>query len=117
MPVPYAANDLLAGVLPVTPTTRRTFRTDEAAEVFLRLYQSGGGAGDVTMSLRIADGRGEGIIQGSEGVAGAGFASGAADWRFVLPLDRLAPGEYLLTIEAALDGRTETRHVRFAVVG
>ena len=50
-------------------------------------------------------------------VAGAGFASGPADWRFVLPLDRLAPGEYLLTIEAALDGRTETRHVRFAVVG
>jgi VWFA-related protein len=114
-PVPYAASPLMAGTLPVTPTTRRLFRSDEAPEVFLRIYQSSRPR-PVSVALRIGDAEGEGIIQGTEDVPAAAFdASGAADWRFVLPLDRLKPGEYLLTISVVLDGRTEVRHVRFAV--
>lgn len=118
LPVPYTASERLAAVLPVTPTTRRAFRAGESAEAFVRFYQvSGDRLRDVDVSLRIADTRGEGIIQGTEVLPAAQFTeTGFTDWRFVLPLDRLTPGEYLLTITARVDGATEVRHVRFGVV-
>lgn len=117
IPVPYAASPLLADTLPVTPTTGRVFTRDDAAEVFLRFYQGGPDrARNLPVSVRVADVNGEGIIQGDEVVPAGQFSdSGATDWRFSLPLDRLTPGEYLLTVEATLDDLSEVRHLRFGV--
>ena len=116
MPVPYAASPVVAEALPVTPTTRRLFQSSEAVEVFLRIYQADRPR-PVSVAVRIGDAEGEGIIQGDEVVPAAAFdGSGATDWRFALPLDRLAPGEYLLTVGVSLDGQTVTRYVRFAVM-
>ena len=116
---PYAAIDLLAKALPVTPTTRRMFLRHESAEVLLRFYQGGRNRlRNLPVSLRIADASGEGIIQGTETIPPSQFeeSSRSTEWRFALPLGRLAPGEYLLTVEAELDDRRVTRLVRFAVV-
>jgi hypothetical protein len=42
--------------------------------------------------------------------------SRAADYRFELPMDRIAPGSYVLTLEASLGaGPTVRRDVRFHV--
>lgn len=117
-PEPYVASPLLAQVLSVTPTTRRLFARGEPAEVLVRFYQGGRRAvRGLPVSLRIADASGEGVIQGDEVIPPAQFdAARSTEWRFALPLDRLAAGDYLLTVEAVLDDRTVTRHVRFAVM-
>jgi VWFA-related protein len=119
VPEPYAAIELLAKTLPVTPTTRRMFLRHESAEVMLRFYQGGRNRlRNLPVSLRIADASGEGIIQGAETIPPSQFdeASRSTEWRFALPLGRLVPGEYLLTVEGELDDRRVTRHVRFAVM-
>jgi hypothetical protein len=102
----------------VTPTTRRMFLRSESADVLLRFYQGGRTRlRNLPVSLRIADAEGEGIIQGDEVIPPSQFdAARSTEWRFALPLGRLAPGEYLLTVEAELDDRRVTRHVRFAVM-
>jgi VWFA-related protein len=118
-PQPYAAIELLANTLPVTPTTRRMFLRHESAEVLLRFYQGGRNRlRNLPVSLRIADASGEGIIQGTETIPPSQFdeSSRSTEWRFALPLGRLVPGEYLLTVEAELDDRRVARHVRFAVM-
>ncbi len=117
-PTPYTASPILADTLPVTPTTRRMFLRNEPAEVLVRFYQGGRGRlRNLPVSLRIADANGEAIIQGDEVIAPSQFDAGrSTEWRFVLPLERLAPGDYLLTVEASLDDRQVARHVRFAVM-
>jgi len=117
-PTPYTASPLLAATLPVTPTTRRLFLRDETADVLVRFYQGGRGRlRNLPVSLRIADASGEALIQGDEVIAPGQFDAGrSAEWRFVLPLERLAPGDYLLTVEATLDDRQVARHVRFSVM-
>ena len=118
VPTPYAANPLLAQTLPVTPTTRRLFLRQEMVDVLVRFYQGGRNRlRNLPVSLRIADAAGEGIIQGTETIPPSQFTEArSTDWRFTLPLDRLLPGDYLLTVEAELDDRLVTRHVRFAVM-
>lgn len=117
-PRPYAASELLAKTLSVTPTTRRMFLRTEAADVLVRFYQGGRARlRSLPVSLRIADASGEGVIQGDEVIPAGQFDEGrSAEWRFTLPLGRLSPGEFLLTVEAELDGRRVTRHVRFSVM-
>jgi len=115
---PYEASPLLAQTLPVTPTTRRLFLRHEMVDVLVRFYQGGRNRmRNLPVSLRIADAGGEAIIQGTEIIPPSQFtAARSTDWRFTLPLDRLLPGEYLLAVDAGLDDRTVTRHVRFAVM-
>jgi VWFA-related protein len=117
-PLPYAPSELLAKTLPVTPTTRRMFLRTESADVLVRFYQGGRTRlRNLPVSLRIADANGEGIIQGTETIPPSQFDEArSTEWRFTLPLARLTPGEYLLTVEAELDDRRMTRHVRFAVM-
>jgi hypothetical protein len=94
------------------------FLRTESADVLLRFYQGGRTRlRNLPVSLRIADASGEGIIQGEEIILPSQFDDArSTEWRFALPLGRLAPGDYVLTVEAELDDRRETRHVRFAVM-
>jgi hypothetical protein len=117
-PQPYAANALLAQTVPVTPTTRRIFLRTDSAEVLVRFYQGGRGRlRNLPVTLRIADANGEGIIQGDEVIGPGQFDDArSTEWRFALPLSRLDPGDYLLTVEGLLDDTAVTRHVRFSVM-
>jgi len=58
------------------------------------------------------------IAEGRDVLYGNQFNVGgrAADYRFALPLKRLAPGPYLLTLDVSLDNRTVTRTVQFTVI-
>ena len=116
-PVPHAAVPLLGETLPVTPTSRRVFASTETPEVFMRFYQGGRSRlKNMTVSLSIADATGEGLIQGTETILPSQFSGArSTDWRFSLPVDRLAPGEYLLTVEAVIEDHRQSRQVRFAV--
>jgi len=116
-PRPYAGSPLLAASIPVTPTARRVFARTERPEVFLRFYQGGrGGLKRAEVRIAITAESGDPIISGTEPMEPARFKDGrAADWRFELPLERLAPGEHLLSVEARLGDARVTRQLRFTV--
>jgi len=111
-----APPDALATLVPVLPTSRRQFAATDRVEGFVRLAQGGSAApGDVTLGVRLTDATDTVVIRSTEPVAAARFTGRTADVRFTVPLAQLAPGEYLLTVEAAQDGRTTRRDVRVQV--
>jgi VWFA-related protein len=111
--LPSAPRDVLAGFLPVVPTTVREFEADDEAVAYLRLYQRGRSVAPVTVATRVTDASGV-VVQRSEQVVEAdAFRDGAAEFRAALPLADLGPGAYLLTIEAVAGESKVTREVRF----
>jgi len=113
-----AGSDPLANLLPFTPTTVRTFSGRDRVRALLRVYQGGKrDAAAVTLSARIADRADRNVYERSVTLPPTAFATAArvAESGLTLPLAELAPGPYLLSIEAS-DGMTRTvRHVRFAI--
>lgn len=106
----------LASLLPVVPTTLREFYRDEAVGAFLRVYQGAGRPIEpVTLGVRIVDSHGATIVERSETLGGERFAGArAADYQFDVPLSTLAPGPYLLTVQASARDHVVRRDVRFA---
>jgi VWFA-related protein len=114
-PGPGAVTDLV----PVRPTTRRTFAPSERVLTFVRVYQGisrSAMPGYLTTELRDATDR---IVSRQESrVLPEQFgASRAADLTQELPLSRLRSGEYLLTVHARFGNETARRDVRFSVRG
>jgi VWFA-related protein len=107
----------LAGLLPVTPTTRRVFASTDSVTAFVRLYQG------VSRALipgyvvaEILDDQDTSVYrQETRLVAGAFGASRAVDFSVDVPVDRLAPGSYVLGVEARHGNETARRDVRFTV--
>ena len=112
---PAAPHDALDKLVPVIPSTQRTFARDDEATAFCRVYQGGRGTpAGATLDVRILDERGVQVVQAPETIAGERFnAAREAEYRYDLPLAQLAPGAYLLTIEAKLGERSARRDVRF----
>jgi len=107
----------LAGLASVVPTTRRVFDATDRVSAFVRLHQG------VTRALvpgymvaEILDGRDTSVYrQETRLVAGAFGSSRAVDFSVDLPVDRLAPGEYVLGVEARHGNDSARRDVRFTV--
>jgi VWFA-related protein len=101
-----APPDLLKEDVPILPTAQRDFVGGTRLVAFVRLVQ---GARDslhpVTIASRVTDGAGKVIRSGSETIASSAFGRGrAADYRVGIPTSGLAPGWYLLSLEASLPG-------------
>jgi len=134
---PSAPADLFSDLLPIVPTADRRFERTDRVEAFLRVYQGGGKPpGNVSIAVRIVDGH-DGIdVSDTRPLAASAFATPpaaptgrgsakaddrpelvlrAADLRYPVPLDRLAPGDYLLVFEATQGGATIQRNIRFSV--
>jgi len=105
----------LADLLPVVPTTVREFAPDDEVGAFLQVVQ--GGRRPVTpvrLELRIIDAADTVVHQANDTLEAAMFsAARLAEYQLQLPLDRLAPGNYLLRIEVAAAERTARRDIRF----
>jgi VWFA-related protein len=107
----------LAGLVPITPTTRRVFTSSDRVTAFVRLYQG------VSRALvpgyvvaEILDDQDTSVYrQETRLVAGAFGASRAVDFSVDVPVDRLAPGSYVLGVEARHGNETARRDVRFTV--
>lgn len=106
--------------LPVVPTSNREFRADQDVSVFMRVYQNGSGSTQpVEVKSKLVDDLDAPIAENRDVIYGNQFNVGgarAADYRFALPVKRLAPGPYLLTLDISLDQRTVTRTVQFTVI-
>jgi hypothetical protein len=108
--------DRLDDLTPGTPTGLRTFARTDTATAALRLHQADSPA-DVTLLTRIVDTTGRVVFEETQPVVFRVEDSAArvADYQVALPLARLAPGEYLLAIQASAKDRERRRNVRFSV--
>jgi hypothetical protein len=116
-PVP-GAKEVVAPILPVLPTTRREFADTDRVAAFVRIYQGGKKEPSAaTLALKVIDSRDSVTFERVDSLNASRFAqSRAADYRFELPMDRIPPGSYVLTLEASLGvGPAVRRDVRFNV--
>lgn len=118
-PSPLTAPDgLFAAALEGRPTARRLFSRSDSVTALLRVYQGRDEPlKDVRIDSVVQDAGAKKILDESSTLSAARFrdAHRAADVRLTLPLDRMPPGEYLLTMTAHRDRRTERRDVRVTV--
>jgi VWFA-related protein len=112
-----APPDAFAGLLPIVPTAQRQFGKSDTVTAFVRVYQrlkDAGGLVDVT--ARIIDATDRSVFQAAVSVPAERFSSYlASDYRLQLPIERLATGEYLLTIDARQGERTARTGLRFTI--
>jgi VWFA-related protein len=112
-----APRDAFTNLLPLVPTARRDFARTDRALAFVRVYQKGENAVQpVDVNARIEDAAGRSVLNDAASVSSDRFGvNSSADYQVDLPIDRLQPGEYLLTIEAAQGKYTARRGMRFTV--
>jgi hypothetical protein len=118
-PATPVADKVIADLIPVVPTTVRDFDTGDEVTVFLRVYQGGKGrVVPVRMSAKVTNER-NGVSSNQEAVLEVDEFGDtrAADYRVALPVAHLAPGAYLLEVEAQSGARRMRRSARFAIVG
>jgi len=114
---PSAPVDAFKGLLPIVPTARREFVRTSRASAFVRVYQRLKDAPQpVSVTAQIHDTAGRVLMKDAATLDAAQFTSShAADYRIALPIERLIPGEYLLSIEAAQAQYSAGRALRFSV--
>jgi VWFA-related protein len=100
----------LADVLPIVPTTDREFSPSDQATAFLRVFEGGTTRQAVTMTTRLTDATDTVHLDRTETLPADAFgAERPVDVQVPLPLDRLAAGPYVLSMEAKLPGGRSSR--------
>jgi VWFA-related protein len=112
-----ARKELLAPVLPVVPTSLRSFDADQHVTAFVRVYQGGSDPIRRTrITTRIRNTADEVVFEQTADLGADQFANArAAEYPVDLPIAQLKPGPHLLTIEAAAGKDSARRDVRFGV--
>jgi hypothetical protein len=112
---PLAPADAFSDVLPVVPTAQREFTRASRVAAFVRAYQGGNGAmSDVTMTATLLGVSETPIVHETTTLAASRFGNArSADYMINVPVTDLAPGPYLLTLQATLGDKQVTRHMRF----
>jgi hypothetical protein len=104
----------IAAVVPVVPTVARAFTRDDVVHAFLRIYQSRDPQ-PVTVTTRVIDTANRTVVEQRRDLSVDAFLAHSADVDVPLPLSQLAPGQYLLTIEATRGEARAERSGRFEV--
>ena len=112
-----AGKEALAPLLPVMPTTKRTFAKTDTVSAFLRIYQHAkGDLSSVRLDVKVVDDHDSANFHATETVTADRFdLTRVVDHRFDVPIASFAPGPHLLTIEATAGKTTARRDVRFTV--
>ena len=109
--------DGLADLLPTAPTAERVFAPSDRVKGFVRMYQQTSGRPvAATLTVAVLDATDRVLTEQTTAFdAGRFEPARAADCPFDLPLANLAPGDYLLRLDARASKATATRGVRFTV--
>jgi VWFA-related protein len=111
--------DFLAAMLPVRPTTQRTFARGEPEIAFVRIYQGLARTepiAPIRLRARIFDAFDRSVTDEAFVYAEREFAADrTADFRLMLPLASLPPGEYVLSLEASTANQVAGRALCFSV--
>lgn len=112
------ADKVIAGLVPVAPTTVREFDSSDEVTVFLRVYQGGKSrVVPVRISARVTDQRNNETSNQDAVIEVGDFGEArSADYRVRLAVAQLAPGAYILDVEAHAGARHLKRSARFTVV-
>ena len=114
--VAAAPTDATESLIPVIPTSRRSFEPSEAVLGFTRIYLGiGREPAAVALTIGITDAADHVVTRSTQQVGSDTFVARQADCKFTLPVSTLAPGEYLLTVEIAQGAKTVRRNLRFSV--
>ena len=110
-----APADAFSNLMPVIPTVRREFGRSTSAAAFVRVYQGTHGAVQpASLTARIVDTSDRAVATDVVSLTAESFkVNRSADYRIALPTDRLAAGEYLLTIDATKGRHKAGRVLRF----
>jgi hypothetical protein len=112
-----AGKEALAPLLPVMPTTKRTFAKTDKVSGFFRIYQHAKGElSSVRLDIKVVDDHDNANFHATDTVTADRFdVTRVVDHPFDVPIASFAPGPHLLTIEATA-GKTQVRRdVRFIV--
>jgi hypothetical protein len=116
---PIGRADALAKLIPVTPTAERTFAASDQVTAFVRVYQGiARPLSDLRTTWTVLDAHGTEVAMGEKWLPASVFSGmypAAVDVTFPLPLANRAPGDYLMTIQAAADQGAAVAQVRFRV--
>jgi len=113
-PSPTAAPpDALSELMPLVPTSQREFARTAHVRGFVQIYAGARPPSlPIALTVRIADEQNRVVYRVSEPFGAERFDSTRlARHLFDVPIGRLDPGRYLLTVEAGLAGRTVRRDV------
>jgi hypothetical protein len=113
-PAPAVVDNPIAAVVPVVPTVARAFTRDDAVHAFLRIYQSRDPQ-PVTVTTRVIDTANRTVVEQRRDLSVDAFLAHSADVDVPLPLNQLAPGQYLLTIEVTRGEVHVERTARFEI--
>jgi VWFA-related protein len=110
--------DAAAPLIPIVPTTQRTFRRGDRVWSFMQVYQGTERKDElqaVAVRTTVVDERDRPVYDRSLTLRPDEFVKRRADVRIILPLANLPPGRYVFRIDATLGQRIASRGVPFIV--
>lgn len=112
-----APRDRLKGLVPIIPTAQRDFMTTNKVSAYLQIYQGTRPKKEyVDLDVNILDGSGTNVFHSLLELPPDRFGTSGAQYQLELPMGRLRPGPYLLSVEASTNDHTARRDVRFVVI-
>jgi hypothetical protein len=110
-------NPSIDGIVPIVPTSLRVFGQTDRASLFVRVFQFGKKpVVPVAVTARIVDARNTVAFERTTTLTIEHFGNARnADHRVDIPLDRFAPGDYLVQVDAGAGERQASRDARFTV--
>lgn len=110
-----APADALKSILPIVPTSRRTFLATDRVTVFTRVHQSAKGPiAPVRLRLILRNASNVQVAEQGHDVDLSHFSTARfADVVLDVPIARLLPGQYLLTVEGTVGTNVVRRYSRF----
>jgi VWFA-related protein len=98
-------DERMRSVLPAPPTTMRDFRNDDTLAVFAGIYDTGADAEkNVTVTTTVRRPDGQVVMKRSEARTNRELKQAQGGYSIQVPLGSLAPGDYVLRLEAATAG-------------
>jgi VWFA-related protein len=113
--LPVAPSEFLAKLLPVSPTTQRSFARSDQVTAYVRAYAREKNAPRSAVLTTVVLDENNRQVHLSEGVMSQLANGFSADHLFRMPLQQLEPGAYLLRFELTADKTQVRREARFYV--